>query len=184
MEKNSRVVRMNLNYFHIVSLIIVFLMLFVIFYLIKDRRLRRNTNYKLRGPRPYIIDKLLLLDKTPFAWRVGFTLSLLDYSKEQVEEFVEALKTVLKNEKKYFELLEDQKNLHLAEFLKLDNSEAVNSIKEHQDLLTSHAIMNDTQPKTSLDVVLFRSISRFIEEKIWKAKLERENMTPPGEAPF
>mgnify|MGYP001098708510 FL=1 len=44
--------------------------------------------------------------------------------------------------------------------------------------------MNDTEPKSSLDVVLYRTIHKFIEDRIWKAKLERENMTPPGEAPF
>mgnify|MGYP000150112708 CR=1 FL=1 len=81
-------------------------------------------------------------------------------------------------------ILEDHKNSHLAEFLKLNNREVTNSIKEFQDLLTSHSIMNDTEPKSSLDVVLYRSIHKFIEDRIWKTKLEREKMTPPGEAPF
>ena len=149
------------------------------------------TNYKLDicdyekiRPRPYIVDKILLLDKTPFAWRIGFTLSLLNYSQEQVDEFIEALKVVLKDEKRFFEILENHKNSHLAEFLKLNNKEVTNSIKEFQDLLTSHSIMNDAEPKNSLDIVLYRSIHNFIEDRIWKAKLERENMNPSGEAPF
>ena len=184
MEKNSRVVSMTLTNYHIISLMITFFMLFSIFFSLRERKFRRNYTNNERLPRPYIIDKILLLDKTPFAWRIGFTLSLLNYTQEQVDEFTEALKTVLKDEKRFFEILENHKNSHLSEFLKLNNKETTNSIKEFQDLLTSHSIMNDTEPKSSLDVVLYRTIHKFIEDRIWKTKLERENMTPPGEAPF
>ena len=184
MEKNSRVVSMTLTIYHIISLMITFFILFSIFFSQRERKFRRNYTNRERHPRPYIIDKILLLDKTPFAWRIGFTLSLLNYTQEQVDEFTEALKTVLKDEKRFFEILENHKNSHLSEFLKLNNKETTNSIKEFQDLLTSHSIMNDTEPKSSLDVVLYRTIHKFIEDRIWKTKLERENMTPPGEAPF
>ena len=184
MEENSRVVSMTLTIYHIISLMITFFILFSIFFSLRERKFRRNYTHYERRPRPYIIDKILLLDKTPFAWRIGFTLSLLNYTQEQVDEFTEALKTVLKDEKRFFEILENHKNSHLSEFLKLNNKETTNSIKEFQDLLTSHSIMNDTEPKSSLDVVLYRSIHKFIEDRIWKTKLERENMTPPGEAPF
>ena len=181
MEENSRVVRMTLTIYHIISLMITFFILFSILFSLRERKFRRNYTNNERLPRPYIIDKILLLDKTPFAWRIGFTLSLLNYSQEQVDEFTEALKTVLKDEKRFFEILENHKNSHLSEFLKLNNKETTNSIKEFQDLLTSHSIMNDTEPKSSLDVVLYRSIHKFIEDRIWKTKLERENMTPPGD---
>jgi hypothetical protein len=184
MEENSRVVRMTLTIYHIISLMISFFILFAIVFSLRESKFRREYNNYQKVSRPYIVDKILLLDKTPFAWRVGFTLSLLNYSQEQVNEFIEALETVLKDEKRTFDILEDHKNSHLSEFLKLNNKETTNSIKEFQDLLTSHSIMNDTEPKSSLDVVLYRSIHKFIEDRIWKAKLERENMTPPGEAPF
>jgi hypothetical protein len=183
MEDNSRLVSMTLSIYHVIGLMIACLIALTIYFSLRVRRFRSNNYEKIR-PRPYIVDKILLLDKTPFAWRVGFTLSLLNYSQEQVDEFIEALKVVLKDEKRFFEILEDHKNSHLAEFLKLNNGEVTNSIKEFQDLLTSHSIMNDTEPKSSLDVVLYRTIHKFIEDRIWKAKLERENMTPPGEAPF
>ena len=181
MEEKSRGVRMTLTIYHIISLMITFFILFSILFSLRERKFRRNYTNNERLPRPYIIDKILLLDKTPFAWRIGFTLSLLNYSQEQVDEFTEALKTVLKDEKRFFEILENHKNSHLSEFLKLNNKETTNSIKEFQDLLTSHSIMNDTEPKSSLDVVLYRSIHKFIEDRIWKTKLERENMTPPGD---
>ena len=184
MEENSRVVRMTLTIYHIISLMISFFILFSVFFSLRERKFRRDYSKDGKVPRPYIVDQILLLDKTHFAWRIGFTLSLLNYSQEQVDEFTEALKTVLKDEKRFFEILENHKNSHLSEFLKLNNKETTNSIKEFQDLLTSHSIMNDTEPKSSLDVVLYRSIHKFIEDRIWKTKLERENMTPPGEAPF
>jgi len=183
MEDNSRLVSMTLSIYQVIGLMIACLIVLIIYFSLRVRRFRNNNYEKIR-PRPYIVDKILLLDKTPFAWRIGFTLSLLNYSQEQVDEFIEALKVVLKDEKRFFEILENHKNSHLAEFLKLNNKEVSNSIKEFQDLLTSHSIMNDAEPKNSLDIVLYRSIHNFIEDRIWKAKLERENMNPSGEAPF
>ena len=95
---------MTLTIYHIISLMISFFILFSIYFSLRERKFRRNYTNNERLPRPYIIDKILLLDKTPFAWRIGFTLSLLNYSQEQVQELTEALKTDLKEEKRFFEM--------------------------------------------------------------------------------
>ena len=120
MEDNSRLVSMTLSIYQVIGLMIACLIVLIIYFSLRFRRFRNNNYEKIR-PRPYIVDKILLLDKTPFAWRIGFTLSLLNYSQEQVDEFIEALKVVLKDEKRFFEILENHKNSHLAEFLKLNN---------------------------------------------------------------
>lgn len=189
MEEDSRMVFLNMEINNLIttSVFIVGLISLGIGFSILFKEKKKFREYpfnKSRNARPYILDEVLLLDKTPFAWRVGFTLSMLNYSPQQVDEFLDALGTVLKEESKFFELMEGHKNKRFSKYLKLNNKREENRIKEFSDLLTSHSIMNGTEPKSSLDMLLYSSIYKFIEDKAWKARLKRENMTPPGEAPF
>lgn len=152
---------------------------------LKERNRSRTYPFARKSySRPYILDEVLLLDKTPFAWRVGFTLSILNYSPQQIDDFIEALGIVLKEESKFFELMENPKNKNFKNYFKLHSKKEMNRVKEFSDLLTSHSIMNAAEPKRSLDVVLYSSIYKFIEDKAWKARLKREDISPPGEAPF
>lgn len=189
MEKNSRMVFLNMEIYILITISVLILGLislgigFSIFF--KERKkLREHPFNKRPDARPYILDEVLLLDKTPFAWRVGFTLSILNYSPQQIDEFLDALGIVLKQESKFFGLMEDHKNKRFSNYLKLNNKKEENRIKEFSDLLTSHSIMNANEPKSSLDMVLYGSIYKFIEDKAWKAKLKRQDISPPGEAPF
>lgn len=189
MEENSRVVILNMDIYILIGvsiLIVGLISVGVSFSLfLKERNRPRSYPFTRKSYlRPYILDEVLLLDKTPFAWRVGFTLSMLNYSPQQIDDFIEALGIVLKEESKFFELMENPKNKNFKNYLKLSSKKEMNRVKEFSDLLTSHSIMNATTPKSSLDVILYSSIYKFIEDKAWKARLKREDMSPPGEAPF
>jgi hypothetical protein len=189
MEENSRMVILSMDIYILLGisvLIVGLISMGVSFSLfLKERNRARSYPFdKKNYTRPYILDEVLLLDKTPFAWRLGFTLSMLNYSPLQIDEFIKALGIVLKEESKFFELMENPKNKKFRNYLKLSSKKEMNRVKEFSDLLTSHSIMNATERKSSLDVVLYSSIYKFIEDKAWKARLKRENMSPPGEAPF
>jgi hypothetical protein len=189
MEENSRMVVLNMDIYILIVISVLIVGVFSLginfSILLRERKRYRSNPFAKQGyTRPYILDEVLLLDKTPFAWRVGFTLSMLNYSPQQIDEFLEALGVVLKEESKFFELMENHKNKGFRNYLKLSSKKETNRVKEFSDLLTSHSIMNAADPKRSLDVILYSSIYKFIEDKAWKARLKREDMSPPGEAPF
>ena len=83
-----------LTIFIVVSTCFMVFLSFLVFRLI-DKRLKPVKLDFDKIPRPSLIDNLLLYHRTPFAWRLGFTLAILNYDEEQIESFIYALKIVI-----------------------------------------------------------------------------------------
>ena len=138
--------------------------------------------YRKRNINPSVIDKMLFYERNPFAWRIGFAYSLLGYNQDQINEFNEALYQVITAEKKMFLKSRSKKfNFLIARMIQRNSS--FSQIERYTDALTSHAVLNEIDPKESLDYILFLEVDRFLNSTVEKLRKDRRNL-PPERPPF
>lgn len=141
--------------------------------------IRSGEFIKKRNINPSVIDKMLFYERNPFAWRIGFTYSLLGYNQDQINEFNEALYQVITAEKKMFLKSRSKKfNFLIARMIQRNSS--FSQIERYTDALTSHAVLNEIDPKESLDYILFLEVDRFLNSTVDKLRKERRNLPPEG----
>ena len=56
-------------------------------------------------------------------------------------------------------------------------------LKKYSDALTSHSLLNEIDPKDSLDYILFLEVDRFLTSTVQRIKREQNNF-PPERPPF
>ena len=133
--------------------------------------------------RPSLIDKMLFYEKNPFAWRVGFAYSILGYNNNQIKEFNDALQKIVSVEKKVFE---SSPNTRLKKIINrfCQSSSVISQIDTYADLLSSHSIINESNPEEGLDYILTVEIEQFITETLNSFRKEQiDNMEHPTEEP-
>ncbi len=133
--------------------------------------------------RPTSIDKMLFYEKNPFAWRIGFAYSILGYNNNQIKEFNDALQKIVSVEKKVFE---SSPNTRLKKIINrfCQSSSVISQIDTYADLLSSHSIINESNPEEGLDYILTVEIEQFITETLNSFRKEQiDNMEHPTEEP-
>lgn len=133
--------------------------------------------------RPTSIDKMLFYEKNPFAWRIGFAYSILGYNSNQIKEFNDALQKIVSVEKKVFE---SSPNTRLKKIINrfCQSSSVISQIDTYADLLSSHSIINESNPEEGLDYILTVEIEQFITETLNSFRKEQiDNMEHPTEEP-
>ena len=138
--------------------------------------------YRKRNIKPSVIDKMLFYERNPFAWRIGFTYSLLGYNQDQIDEFNKALYQVITAESKMFMKSRVGKFKYLVRRL-LQGKSSFSQIERYTDALTSHSVLNEIDPKESLDYILFLEVDRFLNSTVEKLKREQREL-PPERPPF
>jgi len=144
--------------------------------------MRSGEIYRKRNINPSVIDKMLFYERNPFAWRIGFAYSLLGYNQDQISDFNEALYQVITAEKKMFLKSRSKKFNFLISRIMQRNS-SFSQIERYTDALTSHAVLNEIDPKESLDYILFLEIDRFLNSTVEKLRRQRRDL-PPERPPF
>ena len=144
--------------------------------------LRSGEIYRKRNINPSFIDKMLFYERNPFAWRIGFTYSLLGYNQEQIDEFNKALYQVVTAERKMFMNAGIGKFKFLVKRITQGKS-SFSQISKYTDALTSHSVLNEIEPKESLDYILFLEVDRFLTSTFEKLKRD-QNDIPPTRPPF
>ena len=141
--------------------------------------LRSGEIYRKRNLKPSVIDKMLFYERNPFAWRIGFTYSLLGYSQEQINDFNKALYEVISAESKMFMKSRSGKFKYLVKRV-IQGKSSFAQIGRYTDALTSHSVLNEIDPKESLDYILFLEVDRFLNTTVEKLKRDRNNLPPEG----
>ena len=119
---------------------------------------------------------MLFYERNPFTWRIGFTYSLLGYSQDQIDEFNKALYQVIIAERKMFMKAGVGKFKFLIKRI-IQGKSSFSQISRYTDTLTSHSILNEIEPKESLDYILFVEIDRFLNSTIQKLNQEQNDIT-------
>lgn len=138
--------------------------------------------YLKRSPNPSIIDKMLFYERNPFTWRIGFAYSLLGYSQEQMDEFNKALYQVITAEKKMFSKTNIGRFSYLIKGI-IQGKSSFSQIERYSTTLTSHAVLNEIDPKDSLDYIMFIEMDKFLNSTVQRIKKEQNNI-PPESPPF
>ena len=126
---------------------------------------------------------MLFYEKNPFAWRIGFAYSILGYNNNQIKEFNDALQKIVSVEKKVFE---SSPNTRLKKIINrfCQSSSVISQIDTYADLLSSHSIINESNPEEGLDYILTVEIEQFITETLNSFRKEQiDNMEHPTEEP-
>ena len=144
--------------------------------------LRSGEVYQNRNVKTSVIDKMLFYERNPFAWRIGFTYSLLGYNQDQIDEFNKALYQVITAESKMFMKSRTGKFKYLIRRL-IQGKSSFSQIERYTNTLTSHSVLNEIDPKESLDYILFLEIDRFLNSTVEKLKREQNDL-PPERPPF
>lgn len=144
--------------------------------------LKTGQIYLKRDPRPSIIDKMLFYERNPFTWRIGFAYSLLGYSQEQMDEFNKALYQVITTEKRIFSKSKVGRFRYLIRRI-IQGKSSFSQIERYSTALTSHAVLNELEPKDSLDYIMFIEMDKFLNSTVQRIKREQNNF-PPERPPF
>ena len=144
--------------------------------------LKSGQIYLKRSPNPSIIDKMLFYERNPFTWRIGFAYSLLGYSQEQMDEFNKALYQVVTAEKKMFSKTKVGRFRFLIKRI-IQGKSSFSQIERYSTALTSHAVLNELDPKDSLDYIMFIEMDKFLNSTVQRIKREQNNF-PPERPPF
>ena len=144
--------------------------------------LKSGQIYLKRSPNPSIIDKMLFYERNPFTWRIGFAYSLLGYSQEQMDEFNKALYQVITAEKKMFSKTKVGRFRFLIKRI-IQGKSSFSQIERYSTALTSHAVLNELDPKESLDYIMFIEMDKFLNSTVQRIKREQNNI-PPERPPF
>lgn len=167
----------------ILSLIAIVLLIFLIACVsFIVNYLRSGAIHRKRKIKPSLIDKMLFYERNPFSWRIGFAYSLLGYNQNQIDEFNKALYQVITAEKKVFLKYGSGKFRFLIKKM-IQGKSSFDLIEKYTTTLSSHAILNETEPDESLDYLLFLEIDRFLNSTVEKLKREQRNL-PEGRPPF
>ena len=62
----------------------------------------------------------------------------------------------------------------------IQRNSSFSQIERYTDALTSHAVLNEIDPKESLDYILFLEVDRFLNSTVDKLREERRNLPPEG----
>ena len=128
------------------------------------------------------IDSLLFYERNPFAWRIGFTYSLLGYTQDQIDEFNSALYKVITAEKKMFTNSGINKFKLLIDRI-IHNKGSFSQIMRYKDALTSYSALNEEDPEESLEYILFLEVDNFLEQTVERLKRQK-NEIPPEKPPY
>ena len=164
----------------ILSITLIVFLLAAINYVISY--LKSGQIYLKRSPNPSIIDKMLFYERNPFTWRIGFAYSLLGYSQEQIDEFNKALYQVIAAEKKMFSKTKLGRFKPLIKRM-VQGKSSFSQIERYSTALTSHAVLNELDPKDSLDYIMFIEMDKFLNSTVQRIKREQNNF-PPERPPF
>jgi len=143
--------------------------------------LRSGDFFRNKNIKPSLIDKMLFFERNPFTWRIGFTYSLLGYSQEQMDEFNKALYQVITAEKKMFSKTKVGRFRFLIKRI-IQGKSSFSQIERYSTALTSHAVLNELDPKDSLDYIMFIEMDKFLNSTVQRIK--REQNFPPERPPF
>tara|TARA_B100001248_G_C27257079_1_gene396611 strand:+ start:140 stop:664 length:525 start_codon:yes stop_codon:yes gene_type:complete len=164
----------------VITICLITFLIAVVGYLVTY--MRSGENFRKKNVKPSIIDKMLFYERNPFAWRIGFTYSLLGYNQDQIDEFNKALYQVITAESKVFMKSRSGKFKYLVRRL-LQGKSSFSQIERYKDTLTSHSVLNEIDPKESLDYILFLEVDRFLNSTVEKLKREQREL-PPERPPF
>jgi len=164
----------------VITICLITFLIAVVSYLITY--MRSGENFRKKIVKPSVIDKMLFYERNPFAWRIGFTYSLLGYNQDQIDEFNKALYQVITAESKMFMKSRSGKFKYLVRRL-MQGKSSFSQIERYKDALTSHSVLNEIDPKESLDYILFLEVDRFLNSTVEKLKREQREL-PPERPPF
>lgn len=159
----------------------VLVVLFIVFLLatlkVVFTYFRTGEHFRKRNVKPSLIDKMLFYERNPFAWRIGFTYSLLGYNQDQIDEFNKALYQVITAESKMFMKSRVGKFRYIIRRL-IQGKSSFSQIKKYSDALTSHSLLNEIDPKDSLDYILFLEVDRFLTSTVERIRREQSDISP------
>jgi len=144
--------------------------------------LRSGAIFRNKNIKPSLIDKMLFFERNPFTWRIGFAYSLLGYSQEQIDEFNKALYQVITAEKKMFSKTKLGRFKPLIKRI-IQGKSSFSQTERYSTALTSHAVLNELDPKDSLDYIMFIEMDKFLNSTVQRIKREQTNL-PPERPPF
>lgn len=144
--------------------------------------LRSGEIFRNKNIKPSLIDKMLFYERNPFTWRIGFAYSLLGYTQEQMDEFNKALYQVITSEKKMFSKTKLGSFRFLIKRI-MQGKSSFSQIERYSTTLTSHAVLNELEPKDSLDYIMFIEMDKFLNSTVQRIKREQTNQ-PPERPPF
>tara|TARA_A100001011_G_scaffold170559_1_gene179443 strand:- start:148 stop:681 length:534 start_codon:yes stop_codon:yes gene_type:complete len=142
--------------------------------------------YRKKSIKPSSIDKMLFYETSPFAWRIGFTYSLLGYNQDQIDEFNDALIKVILAEKNMYRLSSRNYMSRLKNFIKRVEPKAdmVSQITNYRNILSSKAILNETNSINELEYILSFEVDKFLNETAKAIRQEQiDRMEGPSEEP-
>ena len=65
----------------------------------------------------------------------------------------------------------------------IQGKSSFSQIKKYSDALTSHSLLNEIDPKESLDYILFLEVDRFLTSTVERIRREQSDI-PPERPPF
>lgn len=149
---------------------------------------RSRKVFRKKAIRPSLIDKMLFYETSPFAWRIGFTYSLLGYNEEEIDKFNDALIKVIVAEKNMYRLSGRDYFGKLKNFIRRvePKAEMVRQIIDYRNILSSKAILSETKAIHELEYILSLEVDKFLNETAKSIRQEQiDRMEEPGEeAPF
>ena len=147
---------------------------------------RSRQVFRKKSIRPSLIDKMLFYETSPFAWRIGFTYSLLGYNQDQIDKFNDALIKVIVAEKNMYRLSGRDYLGKFKNFIRrvVPKAEMVSQIMDYRNNLSSSSILNETNPENELEFVLSLEVDKFLNETARSIRQEQiDRMEEPGEEP-
>ncbi len=138
---------------------------------------RSGERFRKKNIKPSAIDKMLFYERNPFAWRIGFAYALLGYSQKQIDDFNNALYKVITAESKIFMKSRFGRFKYIVRTV-IQGKSSFSLIERYKDALTSHSVLNEIDPKESLDYILFLEVDRFLNSTLQKIRREQSDFQP------